>query len=76
MFQEWEWAAEVLDSLTGLLPKDPFREYISAISNSQGIGWLNWFVPVAAIQKVVSAWLLAIALYYIYMMIMRWIKLI
>lgn len=76
MNTDFSWAQQAIDSILQLLPKDPFQPYIQSIANSRGIGWLNWFIPVAAIENIVTAWLLAIALYYVYMLIMRWAKLI
>lgn len=73
---DFSWAQQAIDSILQLLPKDPFQPYIHSIANSRAVGWLNWFIPVGAIESIVTAWLLAIALYYVYMLIMRWAKLI
>nr|DAF20302.1 MAG TPA: hypothetical protein [Inoviridae sp.] len=40
------------------------------------LGYLNWFIPIGTIVKVGLSWLAAIALFYIYSIIMRWVKMI
>lgn len=56
-----------------LLPDSPF----TALSNSPVapyLGWINWFVPIQFILNTLVAWLSAIAVYYAYSIILRWIK--
>ena len=40
------------------------------------LGYLNYFVPVGTCLKIGAAWLSAIALFYLYSVVARWIKLI
>ena len=40
------------------------------------LGYLNYFVPVGTCLKIGTAWLAAIALFYLYSVLARWIKLI
>ncbi|SNS03080.1 hypothetical protein SAMN05446037_100316 [Anaerovirgula multivorans] len=63
----------VLSLVVSILPDSPF----SAIS-SMGIDLsvINWIVPVGQILAILQAWLVAIAIYYGYMVVMRWIKII
>ena len=64
---------QVLSWVLALLPDSPFvaldnspiRPYLAA---------LNWIVPVDFMISTMSAWLLAIAVYYVYSAILRWIK--
>lgn len=66
------------DAVIALLPLSPFTEHIRNLEalNPEWLGWLNWFIPVKQILIVTSSWLGAVALFYIYSVIMRWIKLI
>lgn len=67
------------DFLLSVLPLSPFKSFIEGIQLSIGakyLGWLNWFVPVRQILAVLAAWLSAIALFYMYSIIMRWVKVI
>ena len=40
------------------------------------LGYLNYFIPVGTFLKIGAAWLAAIALFYLYSVLARWIKLI
>ncbi len=66
----------LLAGVLSVLPLSPFAEIISSLSALPFLGYLNWFIPVGALLKIGSAWLAAIGLYYLYSVIMRWIKLI
>lgn len=72
----WEWAENLFDKILALLPTSPFRNFIDNIPNIPYLSWLNWFFPISEVLIVMSAWLLAVALFYVYSIIMRWIKLI
>lgn len=58
----------------GLLPKSPFQSYIKAVGNIPYLAELNWFVPVPQLLAIGAAWLAAISLYYLYSIILRWIR--
>lgn len=63
-------------SLMQVLPLSPFQSYISRFKDLPYLGWLNWFIPVGDCLKVMLVWLGAIALFYLYSIAMRWIKMI
>lgn len=68
-----------LNMLYSVLPASPLSGFISKVSGSIPrlyIAYLNWFVPVKEILIVFAAFLSSLALYYIYSVVMRWIKLI
>lgn len=75
-----EWMRELLDKfgqlLMSVLPTSPFRQFIDDFAELPYLGWLNWFIPVGTFVKIGIAWLSAIALFYMYSVIMRWIKMI
>lgn len=64
-----------LNVLLSALPLSPFQQFLDEFRDMPYMGFLNWFIPVADIVKVLLAWLGAIALFYTYMLIMRWVKL-
>lgn len=73
-----ELMSKFKDAVISLLPLSPFSKFIDEFEklNPEWLGWLNWIIPVKQILIVTAAWLGAVALFYIYSVIMRWIKLI
>lgn len=71
---------EILDKflagILSVLPLSPLAPYIDQLAALPFLGYLNWFIPVGTLLKIGTAWLTAIGLYYLYSVIMRWIKLI
>ena len=74
------WMKEMLDkflaALLSLLPLSPFTEVINSLEALPYLGYINWFIPIGSMLKIGVAWLGAIALYYAYSVIARWLKLI
>lgn len=62
--------------LISALPTSPFAQYRNTFETLDYLPWLNWFFPVSACLAVLAAWLAAAALYLIYSVIMRWVKVI
>lgn len=73
-----EWINELLQkfgsALQTFLPLSPFRELIEEIELSEGLAWLNWFIPVGEMVAVFGLWLVAYGTYLLYRIILRWIK--
>lgn len=65
---------EFLDWVLQLLPTSPFVSFIDAMENIPYLGWLNWFIPVGSIIAVGEAWLVSVGLFYLYSIVLRWIK--
>ena len=72
----YKWAANMAQSIMSLLPTSPFRQFIENWDAPQYLGWLNWFMPVSEILTIITLWLTAIGLFYLYSIIMRWVKMI
>ena len=66
----------LINNLVQLLPASPFAGVIDSLSGVPYLGWLNWFFPVRGCLVVMSGWLTAIALFYLYSVVARWVKLI
>lgn len=63
----------ILTLIVSLLPKSPF----ALIDNSpiaEYLPTINFFIPVSQIIAIGQAWLLAIGSYYLYQIVLRWIK--
>lgn len=71
-----EIVAAFRDLIISVLPLSPFRDFIDSLAGIPYLGWLNWFFPVGGVLKVMSAWLTAIGLFYLYSIILRWVKVI
>lgn len=63
-----------LEWVYGLMPLSPFAEFISGLESLPYLNYLNWFVPVGTFIKIGNAWLIAIFLWYMYGIVLRWIK--
>lgn len=63
-------------TIISILPTSPFNSFLSMFENLPFLSYLNWFIPVGTMVKVGLAWLGSIALFYVYSIIMRWIKMI
>lgn len=57
-----------------LLPDCPFESYISATADIQMLKYINWFIPVQDFIVIGQAWLVAIGIFYLYQVILRWLK--
>lgn len=64
-FAEW---------LTTVLPHSPFKEFLAEVSGIPYLGYLNWFVPVRGMLRVMAVWLGAVTLFQLYSIVMRWLK--
>lgn len=67
---------EFADLIISVLPKSPFIDFFESVEDIPYLGYLNWFIPVGAILKVFTAYLVCIALFYGYSVLARWVKLI
>lgn len=63
-----------LGSIISFLPNSPFQ----AVNNAnvdQFLGTLNWFLPISEIIAILQAWLVCVVVFYLYQVILRWVKL-
>ncbi len=65
-------------SVIELFPTSPFT-ILNELSNSEFYEWLqmlNWFIPVGTFVSILEGWLTCVAVYYVYQIILRWVKVI
>lgn len=62
--------------LCSVLPRSPFSRFIEQFSNLPFLAYLNWFIPVKSFLIIGASWLGVIAIFYLYSIIMRWVKMI
>lgn len=70
---------DLAKKIISFFPADPIQGAVAAAGNGpvgQWLGILNWFVPVGTILSILELWLSAIAVYYIYQIVLRWVKVI
>lgn len=60
--------------LMEVLPTSPFQPFIQQFRELPFLQYLNWFIPVGQMITVLEAWLAAILVFYLYSIILRWIK--
>lgn len=66
----------IADLLFQVLPESPFQKFYKSLGQIPGLGYLNYFVPVSEMIVILESWLAAIAIFYIYQIALRWIKMI
>jgi hypothetical protein len=64
----------MLETALSILPKSPFTEHIDALAEVPYLGILNWFVPIGAFLVIGTSWLVAIGIFYVIKIVLRWIK--
>ena len=65
-------------SIVELFPASPFT-VLDELGNSEVYEWLrmvNWFIPIGTFVSILEAWLVCVAAYYVYQIVLRWIKVI
>jgi hypothetical protein len=64
----------ILEGILSLLPDSPFQA-LATIPEVQAIlGPLNYFIPISFALSLLQTWLFAVGLYYIWMVLLRWLK--
>lgn len=67
--------AGLLNVVVAILPKSPFSgRWDSLVLDNDLLSALAWIIPFKAILSLLSAWLVAIGVFYIHMIVLRWIK--
>ena len=74
----WNGLTDLIDDIPSavliLLPDSPFANIEIPSEVKQILGYVNYFVPVAAMLAIGTGWLVAIGVYYLYQTILRWAK--
>lgn len=79
----WDALSDSLVSLglriISIFPASPLQPLIQSLKGSavaEVLGYVNWFVPIGTMIGILTGWLACIAAYYVYQIILRWIKVI
>lgn len=65
-------------SIIDIFPTSPFV-ILDELSSTEIYSWiqmLNWFIPVTSFVGILETWLSCVAVYYVYQVVLRWIKVI
>ena len=68
-----------LGVILSFLPNSPFKgiiEWVNGLGIKEYLSYLAWLVPVKMIVGITAVWVTAVSIYFIYSVIMRWIKMI
>lgn len=68
--------AKVLSLIFSILPNSPFLKLSNNFGISEYMPYLSWLLPIKFMIGILAVWLSAMSIYYIYSVVMRWIKLI
>lgn len=65
----------ILSTILVMLPDSPFADVIyDNPAVAEVLGYLNYFLPISEILVILTAWLTAISIFYVYQLILRWAK--
>lgn len=64
----------ILNTVLFFLPDSPFTQYLNVLENNTLLRNINWVIPISDFIAIGEAWLAAIAIFYIYQVILRWAK--
>lgn len=65
---------KIIDGLLSFLPNSPFQSLLQNMNALPYLPVLNWFFPISEIAYVTGLWLGAIAIYYIYSALLRFVR--
>lgn len=68
------WLNNALGWVFSFLPDSPFQQFLSNTPIADYLGYVAYFVDISFMVTVLDSWLAAIAIYYIYMAVLRWVK--
>lgn len=70
--------SSLLNWILSIFPQDPFLPFLNDFKDSLTpyINYLNWFINFEHLRNILFAWLGAIALFYAWMTLGRWLKVI
>lgn len=71
-----EFLTALASMLLEFLPDSPFQAFLIHFKTIPALGYLNYFVPVSEMIVILESWLAAILVFYIYQLVLRWVKLI
>ncbi len=65
---------EVLNYVFSFLPESPFASILDSIGEIPYLSYITYFIPVDKLISATLIWLGAISVFYLYQIILRWVK--
>lgn len=73
-----ETIIQLIAKIIGLLPSDPFTEYIDNVSaffaESGLMGYINYFIPINIFVSMAQKWIIAVGIYIVIRAIIKGVK--
>ncbi len=69
---DWGFKLLLLSIVLALLPQSPFNMISDLVNDIPYLNYLNWFIPFQQIVGILQTWLVAVNLYYGYMVTLRY----
>lgn len=70
-----EFLNSKLGDILFFLPDSPLPKFWKYVYlDNQLLSYVNWFIPLDAFVAIGSVWLLCVSGYYIYSIILRWVR--
>ncbi len=69
--------ARGINGVLSLLPDSPFKildDLTASGEIAEWLGMVNWFVPIYSFVGILEGWLAGILVYYIYQVVLRWLR--
>lgn len=66
--------SDLLNSIIEALPTSPFAQFTYSTLSNNLLGFLNYFLPISEVIAVLQLWVIAVAGYYIYKYILKFIR--
>lgn len=66
--------SDFFDGVIDFLPTSPFVKFLEKMQDLPYLSYLNYFLPISQMIAIGEAWLVAIGVFYLYQIVLRWIK--
>lgn len=72
--EEMEIVTQFLEKVLSVLPHSPFSAFLDSMENLPYLSTINYFIPISSFIAIGEAWLASIAIFYLWSIILRWIR--
>lgn len=69
-----EIVTKFLDTVLKVLPTSPFSAFLDKMGQIPYLSTLNYFVPISEMIAIGEAWLVAVGVFYLWSIVLRWIR--